>query len=47
MGSNSGVININLTKDAVKITGVSFSYNKAIENELNFGSTMGEVPLVM
>ena len=38
-----GMENIYLTKDAVKIDGISFSYNKAIQNELNFRTTIPTV----
>ena len=31
-----GMKDIDLTKDAVKIIGISSSYNKAIQNKLNF-----------
>ena len=31
-----GLKNVDLTKDAVKIITISFSYIKAIQNELNF-----------
>ena len=40
-----GMKNIDLTKDAVKIIGISFSYNKAIQNELNFRTTISKVVL--
>ena len=35
--------NIDLTKDAVKIIGISLSYNKAIQNELNFRTTISKI----
>ena len=38
---------INLTKDAVKIIGTSFSYNKAIQNELNFRTTISKTQTVL
>ena len=40
-----GMKNIDSTKDAVKIIGISFSYNKAIQNELNFRTTISKVVL--
>ena len=39
--------NIDLTKDAVKIIGISFSYNKAIQNELNFRTTISKIQAVL
>ena len=39
--------NIDLTKDAVKIIGISFSYNKDIQNELNFRSTISKIQAVL
>ena len=39
--------NIDLTKDAVKITGISFSYNKAIQNKLNFRATIFKIQAVL
>ena len=42
-----GMKNIDLTKDAVKIIGVSFSYNKAIQNELNFRLTISKIQAVL
>ena len=42
-----GMRNIDLTKDAVKIIGVSFSYNKAIQNELNFRTTVSKIQVVL
>ena len=42
-----GMENINLTKDAVKIIGISFSYNKAIQNELNFKTTISKIQAVL
>ena len=39
--------NIDLTKDAVKIIGISFSYNKAIQNELNFRTTISKIRAVL
>ena len=39
--------NIDLTKDAVKIIGISFSYNKVIQNELNFRSTISKIQAVL
>ena len=35
-----GMESIYLTKDAVNIEGISFSHNKAIQNELNFRTTI-------
>ena len=32
--------NIHLTKESVKITGATFSYNKAIQNELSNITTL-------
>ena len=37
-----GMKNIDLTRDAVKIIRISFSYNKAIQNELNFRTTISK-----
>ena len=37
---------IDLTKDVVKIFGISFSYNKAIQNELNIRTTISKLPAV-
>ena len=42
-----GMKNIDLTKDAVKIIGISFSYNKAIQNELNFRATISKKKAVL
>ena len=42
-----GMKNINLAKDAVKIIGISVSYNKAIQNELNFRTTISKIELVL
>ena len=42
-----GMKNIDLTKDAVKIIGISFSYNKAIQNELNFRTTISKIQAVL
>ena len=42
-----GMKNIDLTKDAVKIIGISFSYNKAIQNELNFRTTISKIQSVL
>ena len=42
-----GMKNIDLTKDAVKIIGISFSYNKAIQNELNFRRTISKIQAVL
>ena len=39
--------NIDLTKDAVEIIGISFSYNKAIQNELNFRTTISKIQAVL
>ena len=39
--------NIDLTKDAVKIIGISLSYNKAIQNELNFRTTISKIRAVL
>ena len=41
-----GMKNIDLTKDAFKIIGISFSYNKAIQNELNFRTTISKIQAV-
>ena len=38
--------NIDLTEDAFKIIGISFSYNKAIQNELNFRTTISKTQAV-
>ena len=38
-----GMENIDLTKDTVKIIGISFSYNKAIQNELKFRTTISKI----
>ena len=35
------------TKDAFKIIGISFSYNKAIQNELNFRTTISKIQAVL
>ena len=42
-----GMKNIDLTKDAVKITGISLSYNKAIQNKLNFRTTIFKIQAVL
>ena len=42
-----GMRNIDLTKDAVKIIGSSFSYNKAIQNELKFTTTISKIQAVL
>ena len=42
-----GMKNIDLTKDAVKIIGISFSYNKAIQNKLNFKTTISKIQAVL
>ena len=42
-----GMKNIDLTKDAVQIIGMSFSYNKAIQNELNFRTTIFKIQAVL
>ena len=42
-----GLKNIELTKDAVKIIRISFSYNKAIQNELNFRATISKIQAVL
>ena len=39
--------NIDLTKDTVKIIGISFSYNEAIQNELNFRMTISKIQAVL
>ena len=39
--------NIHLTKDAVKIIRISFSYNKAIQNELNFRMIISKIQAVL
>ena len=38
--------NIDLTKESDKIIGISFSYNKAIQNELNFRTTISTIQTV-
>ena len=35
-----GIQNIDLNKDAIKIIRINFSYNKAIQNELSFKTTI-------
>ena len=42
-----GMKNIDLTKDAVKIIEISFSYNKAIQNELNFRMNISKIQVVL
>ena len=42
-----GMKNIDLTKDALKINGNSFSYNKAIQNKLNFRTTISKIQAVL
>ena len=42
-----GMKNIELFKDAVEIIGISFSYNKAIQNELNFRTTISKIQAVL
>ena len=42
-----GMKNTDLTKDAVKIIGISFSYDKAIQNELNFRMTNSKIKTVL
>ena len=39
--------NIDLTKDTVKIIGISFSYNKSVQNELNFRTTISKIQAVL
>ena len=39
--------NIDLTKESNKIIGISFSYNKAIQNELNFRTTISTIQTVL
>ena len=39
--------NVGLTKVAVKIIGISFSYNKAIRNELNCRTTISKIQAVL
>ena len=39
--------NVGLTKVAVKIIGIRFSYNKAIQNELNFRTTISKIQAVL
>ena len=39
--------NIDLIKDAVKIIRVTFSYNKAIQNDLNFRTTISKIQPVL
>ena len=38
--------NVDLTKDSFKIAGVSFSYNKPIQNELNNRMTISQMQTV-
>ena len=38
-----GMKNIDITKDAVKIIGITFSYNKATQNKLNFRATISKI----
>ena len=42
-----GMKNIDLTKDAVKIIGISFSYNKVIQNELDLRTTISKIQAVL
>ena len=42
-----GMKKIDLTKDAVKITEVSFLYNKAIQNALKFITTISKIQVVL
>ena len=42
-----GMKNIDLTKDVVKIIGISLSCNKAIQSELNFRTTISELQAVL
>ena len=42
-----GMKNIDLTKESVKIFEISFSYNKAIQNELNFRMPISEIQAVL
>ena len=39
--------NIDLTKDTVKIIGISFSYNKSVQNELNFRTAISKIQAVL
>ena len=39
--------NIDLTKDVVKIIGIIFSYNEAIQNKLNFRATISKIQAVL
>ena len=39
--------NIELTKDTVKIMGISFSYNRAVQSELNFRATIFKIQAVL
>ena len=38
-----GMKNIDLSKDTVKIIGISFSYNKGVQNKLNFRMTISKI----
>ena len=48
-GQNSSLRyeNIDLTKDVVKIIRIGFSYNKAIQNESNFKTTISKIQGVL
>ena len=39
--------NIELTKDTVKIMGISFSYNRAVQSGLNFRATIFKIQAVL
>ena len=38
---------IDLTKDAVKLIGITFSYNKAVTNQFNFKMTISKIQAVL
>ena len=40
-----GMKNTDLTKDAVKIIGIKFSYNKDIQSELNFRTSISKTTI--
>ena len=42
-----GIQNIDLNKDAIKIIRINFSYNKAIQNELSFRTTISYIQAVL
>ena len=42
-----GMKNINLTKESIKISGIHISYNKKIQDDLNFTKTIKNLRIVI